>query len=41
MYHKVTPYFPMKQALSTPKCKKIHRLGLSFPTEEKRNTSEE
>lgn len=24
MYHKVTPYFPMKQVFGTPKCKKIH-----------------
>ena len=30
MYHKVTPYFPMKQVFGTPKCKKIHRLTLDL-----------
>ena len=30
MYHKVTPYFPMKQVFGTPKCKKIHRLPLDL-----------
>ena len=30
MYHKVTPYFPMKQALGTPKFKKLRRV-LPFP----------
>lgn len=27
MYHKVTPYFPMKQVLTTPKFKKLSQVA--------------